>query len=555
MRLVALMGVFVGLSAWLLSQESRTRAGTASSTATFHCIGMEWPIQGDANHNATCTVWYRVQGETAWQQGMPLLRCDTEKHNSFAGSLFFLRPGTAYEVRLQLHDPDGGDQNVTLKVPTRPLPAFPSGQRVFHVVPGSGGGDGSAARPFRGLATAEGAAQPGDTFLLHAGRYGFFTFDRSGAPGKPIAWKGEGVATLAGASIKGSHLWFEGLTFRRENPADEDGVKGEGASEVVFLRNHVIGFHNGVVLERGSNRWYIADNVIEGDNDPIAGSLSGEGIELNVSHEHVVAYNRITRVADGISYPGRECDLYGNHIQDVSDDGIETDRGQTNTRVWGNRIVNACNNVFSFQPMGQGPWYFIRNEVVLTRGKVWKFVQGVEDRFVALHNTFVFPTWASEYAQCFLNSFCRNNLYIAYRAEQPIWRAAWNRRRGGPGRTTRADWMTDVDYDGFDWDDKPVPFLWFDLPCRNLGSLTEAAGIERHGLRVKKEEIFEQWTLPSAQENAPPLNLQLKTGSDAVDAGAVVPNINEDFMGKGPDLGALELGRPRPHYGPRMAAQ
>jgi hypothetical protein len=36
-----------------------------------------------------------------------------------------------------------------------------------------------------------------------------------------------------------------------------------------------------------------------------------------------------------------------------------------------------------------------------------------------------------------------------------------------------------------------------------------------------------------------------------VDAGVVLPNINDGFAGKAPDLGCCELGRPLPHYGPR----
>jgi len=39
--------------------------------------------------------------------------------------------------------------------------------------------------------------------------------------------------------------------------------------------------------------------------------------------------------------------------------------------------------------------------------------------------------------------------------------------------------------------------------------------------------------------------------SRAVDAGIVLPNVNDGFSGKAPDLGCCELGQPLPHYGPR----
>src|SRR5262245_7212332 len=46
-------------------------------------------------------------------------------------------------------------------------------------------------------------------------------------------------------------------------------------------------------------------------------------------------------------------------------------------------------------------------------------------------------------------------------------------------------------------------------------------------------------------------DFQLRPGSVAVDAGVRINGINDDFTGRAPDLGAYEIGRPLPHYGPR----
>jgi hypothetical protein len=43
----------------------------------------------------------------------------------------------------------------------------------------------------------------------------------------------------------------------------------------------------------------------------------------------------------------------------------------------------------------------------------------------------------------------------------------------------------------------------------------------------------------------------LRPKSKAIDAGVMLPNINDNFSGKAPDIGALEVGQPLPHYGPR----
>ena len=69
-------------------------------------------------------------------------------------------------------------------------------------------------------------------------------------------------------------------------------------------------------------------------------------------------------------------------------------------------------------------------------------------------------------------------------------------------------------------------------------------------------DVFENLQAPDAGKphaiyHARDLNFRLKAGGKAVDAGIRLPNVNDDFTGKMPDLGAYELGRPIPAYGPR----
>ncbi len=47
------------------------------------------------------------------------------------------------------------------------------------------------------------------------------------------------------------------------------------------------------------------------------------------------------------------------------------------------------------------------------------------------------------------------------------------------------------------------------------------------------------------------MDFYLKPKSPAVDAGIVLPNINDGFTGRAPDLGAYETGMAEPVYGPR----
>ena len=48
-----------------------------------------------------------------------------------------------------------------------------------------------------------------------------------------------------------------------------------------------------------------------------------------------------------------------------------------------------------------------------------------------------------------------------------------------------------------------------------------------------------------------PQDLRIAPGSAAADAALLLPNINDEFTGKAPDIGAYEIGKPLPHYGPR----
>ena len=49
-------------------------------------------------------------------------------------------------------------------------------------------------------------------------------------------------------------------------------------------------------------------------------------------------------------------------------------------------------------------------------------------------------------------------------------------------------------------------------------------------------------------------DFSLRPNSRAVDAGVKLPNVNDEFTGRGPDLGAYERGQPMPVYGPRPEA-
>jgi hypothetical protein len=91
-------------------------------------------------------------------------------------------------------------------------------------------------------------------------------------------------------------------------------------------------------------------------------------------------------------------------------------------------------------------------------------------------------------------------------------------------------------------------------PARSFRELQDKFGYEKHRVEVGFHDLV---NVPLPQGEAVARTPQdfgdyrPRPGSRAVDAGMVLPNINDGFVGQAPDLGAIECGQPLPHFGPR----
>lgn len=470
---------------------------------------------------------------------------------------------------------------------------------------GEGRGDWTAVRMKK--------AQPGDTILVHAGLYrperlnyvdplsapftGSWSLSLKGTAEKPITIKGagDGEAIFDGAGnhklfdvMATQHHIFEGLTFRNTEIAffaGEKEVMGAVALTVRNCRFEDVGV--GVWTENADSRdFLISDNLFLGREDRmriIGWNQAGQHTAgIYPSHQlrsffaikvygpgHIIAHNAIAYFHDGIcistygppdSDPERRAssiDIYNNDIHLSNDDFIESDGGAHNIRIFQNRGVNAAHNGYSAQPMFGGPVYFFRNLLYqVPAGGAFKF-NAKPSGILIYHNTIIGEQTARD---SYSNAHFRNNLFLGrdtpdrgamtWANATTSYSSDYNGYRPNPGARVQYNWLAPAS--------GKTAYEPKEADWRSFASLAEfqkATGQEAHGIEVDYD-IFENMKPADAAQryrvyHAMDLNFRLKPNSKAIDAGVLLPTLNDNFTGKAPDLGALELNQPEPHYGPR----
>lgn len=540
---------------------------------TLTCAGFEWIIRGDENRDASVSVEYRSKGEKIWQEALPLLRIGGEKvygheqrwvytvPQKFVGSIFNLEPGTIYDCRFRVSDPDGvvgaTEHNITLQTRNEPRP-YANGQ-IFHVYPP--GHQGPKESPsFTGLNEAyygignlgdwwlvpEPRVEAGDIILIHAGLYkgdrlnyvdplalnfhGAYVLTQKGTPDKPITIKaaGDGEVIFDGDGayrlfdvMAADYHYFEGLTIRNTEIAFYAGLKGVmGSSGLTVKDCRIEDVGIGIMTHSAdSKNFYIADNVMIGRHDPDT-LLGWHGLQdpspltsyyaVKVYGQgHVVCYNKISFFHDGVCIDthglpeqGKECvsiDIYGNDIFNMSDDFIEADGGVHNIRVFENRGFNSYHAGLSAQPIFGGPVYFIRNIVYNVPGTALKYMIRPAGIFT-FQNTFIAEASISNFS----NGHFRNNLFIGPSENRPSLSV-----------TTTTNYST-MDYNGYRrklYSQPAYRLVYPDhdslnhadvksltvLEAMSLKEFSRKTGFEVHGVELGAD-IFKNVDLPDPQK-------------------------------------------------------
>jgi hypothetical protein len=408
--------------------------------------------------------------------------------------------------------------------------------------------------------------------------------------------------------LRANYNYFEGITVRNTAIAFLLGWKDiTGSSGFTLKNSRVYDIQRAVQAEwSGSRDFYIADSVFIGREHP--SKMEGGGPlaaypgfpELLLSEYaiklygqgHVVTHNYVADFHDAIDVStygepdgtpdiasdkltgptemddrvAASIDFDHNDIYNMSDNCFETDGTAHNARVFENRCFNDTAAAISAQPIFGGPVYWYKNLVYnVLRGGALKYDETPAGVLV-YQNTFVDADTSAGTGigpDTVANAHHLNNLFIGRGDSDPDYVVS---------TTTN---YTSSDYNGFSSNAGEYNFGWNSPPFniaadygftgdqakltvrrfKTLAEYSQATGQDKHSVMVGYDTFV---NVPMADNSDPQhlynpedMDFRLRPNSPAVDAGIVLPTINDGYKGKAPDIGAFELGLPMPQYGPR----
>jgi hypothetical protein len=546
MRLIKSMSILLLVSFFInpgFSQSPEGEVQNPFAVATYECASVYWKTA----EAGVGKIRYKDVKSNSWKDGLDLVY--DSRQEEYRGSIINLVPNTDYQIELS-----SNSSKSQVKVRTR-NENFPVGKKT--IIP---------------------AGESDKTIVI----------TESGTPSAyhlvTVADNVKSVLNLknvydSGIEIDADYVIVRGVEIRN---AARDGIRIKRNRHDIIVEQCYVTFwgkmggpitygnlegdyNSAVYGENGTWNITVQRNLFEdprgASNDWETGHPSGpQGVSLFQSKGgNVIRYNDIVTTEDhgfndGIGGGGnfskegnvnRDSDIYGNIIESVWDDAIESEGANMNVRIWGNYINKYFVGVATASTT-YGPVYIYRNIFAESRRGHWNTAGGTifklggrgdfqGGRRYFLHNTAVQPGGPYTSVSRCANCVSRNNIFDV------------------PGRssgTGESDPTSDFDYD-------------YGGPGREEHAISFSSTPSSTRLFVTSYnlEFYPRSTINSINWGAHPYEfgerkinitdpvVQIK--NPMIDGGIVLPGFNDDFKGKAPDLGAFEVGNAPLEFGRR----
>jgi hypothetical protein len=516
------------------------------AVVTYECIGLYYksPDLGQ------CDVQFRQDGETTWREGYPLVY--DPRDSQYRGSIVDLQPGKSYSVKIVL---DGKSYELVCKTRND---SFPAGKITYLE-------GGSSSKP---LVINE-SGTPEGYHLITPAKDSKATIDVRNAEDYTCVVDADYVI-VRGVEFRNAAIHGLVIRSRHHDVIIEDchfTFWGRVGGPRTYGNRR--GMDSAIYAERHSGSLTIQRNLIEnprgGSNDWDTGHPNGpQAITLiNSSGGNVIRYNEIRSTEDhgyndGIGgasnysfegSPNCDSDIYGNIISNVWDDAIESEGANMNVRIFNNYIEKTFQDIAT-ACTSKGPLYIFRNVFGESRrthldplgGSMIKV--GEKDEFgggrkFVFHNTAIQPKGAFHVFSGHVNpnTVTRNNIFNC------------------PGRLTSSGQVEipcDFDYDLFTGSDRGIARERHGI--RGNPAFVKSYGLEFYPAstttRIKWGKVPTQFGDKTVTLTDPVTTVP----NPVIDTGVRIPNFNDNYACKAPDLGAFELGRPPIRFGRRAVS-
>ncbi len=517
-----------------------TMASTPTTVSTFEAISVYWSPSG-GSASKLVLVKFREEGTDSWKEGLPMkynpISGTTNDIADYRGSIVNLESNTTYEITLTLEGTSTAD-TILSKTWTED---FPIGETIVL-------SDRSTTLSIYDSGTKDG-------YTLIDGTNA--TIDVENNSDYCINIRGSYVI-LRGITLKNAKKYGINLITCHDVIIEECDISGWGEKNSDgFGINYQAGIYSEstsierIVIQRNKihHPRYDANSWAE-YNDGGYHPSGPQGITFfNSKGNHVIRYNEIWSDAEHmyndiigagsngsyLGFPGPDSDIYSNYFANCWDDGIESEGGNRNTRIWGNYteetflpIANAATSI--------GPLYIWKN----TSGRCYS----PPGSYYGVHAPFIKMGYAGGIKWMTGHMYVFNNTIL-----QPN-----NEGAGGLGVSDAAN--------------------RYIKHCQTRNNILDVGSSANNSIAIRSENIDNNYDYDLYNGGYPSGNggnsikgtpiyikdayfnfdemkadFSLNSNSLGYDAGEIIPNFTDGFEGVAPDMGAFEAGKPPMEYG------